>query len=350
MSNIAICKDVKVDTEPTERSVTATISSIAIDRDNEVMLPKGVVLTNYRDNPVVQWAHDTHSPPIGKNEWIRKTKAGQLVAKTIFADTDRGNEVFQLFKGGFLNAFSVGFKPIDHREPDERDIKEHPEWSGVDRIISKWELLEYSVVPVPANPEALVSAISKGFKVSDSIQDKLGIMVAKQAPVEIKAVIPYKQYAKDGEETEWQAADEIKQATVDDLLLMSTWYDKDNPDIKNSYKLPHHRAGNKHVVWRAVSAAMGAFMGGRGGVNIPDSDRRGIYNHLVAHYDEFGKVPPEFSAEPLKAKIYTPKSIVVPKLVTRQVFAAKQTQQKQVTVKTVTELVNSELNHIRGIV
>jgi hypothetical protein len=39
---------------------------------------------------------------------------------------------------------------------------------------------------------------------------------------------------------------------------------------------------------------MVALLGGRGGVDIPDDDRRGVYNHLSRHYGEFDKDPPEF--------------------------------------------------------
>ena len=35
-------------------------------------------------------------------------------------------------------------------------------------------------------------------------------------------------------------------------------------------------------------------MGARGGINIPDSDKRGIYNHLARHYEKFGREAPEF--------------------------------------------------------
>jgi len=75
---------------------------------------------------------------------------------------------------------------------------------------------------------------------------------------------------------------------------MCTWYDKENPDIKSSYKLPHHTAKGHKTVWRGVAAAMAALLGARGGVNIPASDRKGVYNHLAKHYKEFDKEVPKF--------------------------------------------------------
>jgi hypothetical protein len=32
----------------------------------------------------------------------------------------------------------------------------------------------------------------------------------------------------------------------------------------------------------------------QGGSNLPDADRKNVYRHLAAHYEEFGKEPPTF--------------------------------------------------------
>ncbi|RLE38232.1 hypothetical protein DRJ17_04505 [Candidatus Woesearchaeota archaeon] len=74
------------------------------------------------------------------------------------------------------------------------------------------------------------------------------------------------------------------------------WYDENDPENFGSYKLPHHDVidGKLVVVWRGVAAAMAALMGARGGVNIPAKDRRAVYEHLRAHYEQFDKEPPEF--------------------------------------------------------
>lgn len=123
------------------------VSTAAVDRDNDSISPKGWKLDNYRKNPVVLFAHDYTSLPVGKCTEI-KVVNGQLIASCEFADHDMASTVMRLVDGGFLNATSVGFRPIKYQLNDER--------RGVD--FEEQELLEYSIVPVPANPEALLVA------------------------------------------------------------------------------------------------------------------------------------------------------------------------------------------------
>ena len=77
-----------------------------------------------------------------------------------------------------------------------------------------------------------------------------------------------------------------------------TYVDPDNADDFGGYKLPHHDIidGFK-VVWKGVAAAMGALLGARGGVDIPEADMEGVYNHLKRHYGQFDKEAPELSED-----------------------------------------------------
>lgn len=118
-------------------------STGTVDRQGESINPMGWQLGNYLKNPVLLYGHNYSSLPIGKATRVY-VEDSQLKFDLEFADTDMGKEVFGLFNGGYLNAFSVGFIP--------------KKWgvSGVDEFdIMEQELLELSAVPVPANPEAL---------------------------------------------------------------------------------------------------------------------------------------------------------------------------------------------------
>ena len=122
------------------------ISTGGVDRDNDTVDAKGWQLDNYRANPVVLWAHDYKQLPLGKALSVG-VEGGNLVATAEFADHEMANTVLRMIDGGFLRATSVGFKPkkaVDNVERGGVDFKEQ-------------ELLEFSIVPVPANPQALVT-------------------------------------------------------------------------------------------------------------------------------------------------------------------------------------------------
>lgn len=163
-------------TDDEERSSTELINTADIDRDNEILLPKGAVLDYYKKNPQVLWAHDYRQPPVGRAAWVKRdTTTKSLLAKTIYAATDFAEEIWSLVKGGFLPARSVGFIPIESHEPDDKEVARHPERAGARRVYDKWELLEYSVVPVPSNRQALQVAVGKDISLSDELQEQLGL-------------------------------------------------------------------------------------------------------------------------------------------------------------------------------
>ncbi|MHC4564073.1 MAG: hypothetical protein ACYS8X_15050, partial [Planctomycetota bacterium] len=66
-----------------------------------------------------------------------------------------------------------GFISKESHEPTPDDIKKRAELAEARRIIDKWELLEFSIVPVPANPEALAGI--KELNISEATQKELGI-------------------------------------------------------------------------------------------------------------------------------------------------------------------------------
>jgi HK97 family phage prohead protease len=149
-----------------EQTLTAYVSTGARDRMDEVLVPDGADMKNYKKNPIVLFAHKYDEPPIGKALWIKNDGDG-ILAKVKFASTAFAQEIFSLFKDGIMNAFSVGFVP---KEWTDGDGEKKPR-----RTYTKWEMLEFSAVPVPANPEALMLAISKGLVLSDTMKKEFHV-------------------------------------------------------------------------------------------------------------------------------------------------------------------------------
>lgn len=124
-------------------------STNAVDRQGDVVDQSGWDLTNFKKNPVLLWAHDYSALPIGKVVSTEIVK-GQLVADFVFATAEANpvaQQIKRLYEEGIVNASSVGFIPRERQG----------------NTITRSELLELSLVPVPANQEALRRAVSKGF-------------------------------------------------------------------------------------------------------------------------------------------------------------------------------------------
>ena len=173
---------------PGERAEISKISTMALDRDKEVLLPEGADLRFFRNNPVVPYAHDYYGLPIGQSEWVKidnKATPTTLIAKTKYASKEANplaEQVYLLIIEGILRAKSVGFIPLKWRRPGDDDwVEAVTSWrsrrevmlgkktqeADPERIYTKWVLLEYSPVPIPSNPEALQLAIKKNILTLD---------------------------------------------------------------------------------------------------------------------------------------------------------------------------------------
>ena len=69
-----------------------------------------------------------------------------------------------------------------------------------------------------------------------------------------------------------------------------------------NYSLPHHEVvgGSLKVNRHGVSAAIAAINGGRGGVDMSESERRGAYDHLAKHLKAMDLDPPEFKQSAIR--------------------------------------------------
>lgn len=138
-------------------SLVAIFSSQKEDRHGDIVMQDGWDLKNFKKNPVIINSHnyDDATEVIGKAvPSTLKVEDGQLTGTIVFAvnENPKAKTIFDLYAGGFLHAFSVGFIPKKFKEGDFYVIEES-------------ELLELSAVSVPANAYALAKA--KGIQMDD---------------------------------------------------------------------------------------------------------------------------------------------------------------------------------------
>jgi len=149
--------------KPEGRQILIAISSETVDRDTDSIAVDGWDLEQYRKNPVVLFGHhywNNEAPVVGRSltEFVHKGKLKSLLEFTPQGIVPLADTLYGLYSEGFMNAASVGFIPKEWKYPE--DDEKRP-W-GVDFLAQ--ELLEYSLVPVPSNPDALVEARSKGIE------------------------------------------------------------------------------------------------------------------------------------------------------------------------------------------
>jgi len=129
------------------------INTASVDRDRDRVMPGGAKVDNYLRNPVVQWGHNYRDPwaTVGKTNSLNVSPDSIEVdfdLRPAANDHDPQNIVLLLWNGGWVNTSSIGFIPKAGKPNDV---------GGTD--FSEWELLEWSLVPIPANQDALRLAI-----------------------------------------------------------------------------------------------------------------------------------------------------------------------------------------------
>lgn len=135
------------------------LSDDTVDRYGDIIDAKGWVLTNFKKNPIALFGHSS-SFPIGT--WANLRIEGKKLVGTLRlaarGTSARLDELISLVEQGILRAVSVGFRPIEWEAID----KEKP-YAGQRYL--KQELLETSLVSVPANPAAL--QVAKSLNISE---------------------------------------------------------------------------------------------------------------------------------------------------------------------------------------
>ena len=221
---------------------------------------------------------------------------GKLVGKVIFAqprliegdeyrlftriqmnmETEAGRDAFSNVAGNFIREWSVGFNI-----PKDSDIThDGDDVSTVLRRISNLDWVEVSTVVRGASPDTSTVAAK-----SESMKGAI--------PSHLTA---WAEDAWDGNLMRTR----IKGGAAM-LRAVHAWVDPlGDPENKSSYKFLHHHIGKNRkpgaANMRAIRTALSNLNARR--TSIPETDRRGVYNHLARHLRDSGQRPTELrSAE-----------------------------------------------------
>ncbi len=170
--------------------IAGVANANVVDRVNEVLDPRGCILTNYTKNPVFLCDHDYRSP-LGTCPVIEVKDDGvhfeaEIGRPDLAPLTDLQIERRSLIAQGILKTVSVGFIPL------EMTAAEYDDAGNLTKpaVFTKWELLEISLVSVPCNADAI-------FHMKEFAMSKVA---AGAAPMSTPATvtIPGAKVVKDG--------------------------------------------------------------------------------------------------------------------------------------------------------
>lgn len=156
-------------------------------------------LDRYRSNPVILPSHNYRAAPVGRGENV-EVDGPRLLADAVFdMDDPDAATLDRKYRGGFMNAVSVGF-----------DVHGLDEETGVP---DSWELLEFSTVSVPLDADAVLESdrLARAFALTAELREGK-VLSGKNKKVVEEALAALQSLLA-------AASDATKSAPDDDLAL-----------------------------------------------------------------------------------------------------------------------------------
>lgn len=188
------------------------VSSESIDRDGDILRVSGWDLKQYKKNPVVLFGHGHTGDlglPIGRATKVWKDTS--VEPKKLMMEMEFIPKEIYPFAGlirdmvdkGFIKTGSVRFLPKEFKDIDPKDIPDG--YTGLKgREYTKQEMIEYSVVTLPANPDCerlalkskeIADANSKEIKewlskgMDEVIEEKQGRVLSKKNETTLRTAV-----------------------------------------------------------------------------------------------------------------------------------------------------------------
>jgi HK97 family phage prohead protease len=230
------------------------MSDGSIDRMGDVIEQDGWMLDNFHKNPVALFSHDARFP-IGKWRDVA-VKDGRLTGRLDLMNpvSDRLREIHAAVAGGVLRAVSVGFH-ANRLEPLEGSKA-----GGLHFL--ETELVECSLVSVPANPNAL--AVAKALGISrEGLQTIFGVPAEPDRVRPRRGLIGVsagsKHFSRKLQPMN-QLSERIQDAHADVVAMRDQLTDLiDSDDLTKQAELTERieQAQNQLAVWERAEKALG---------------------------------------------------------------------------------------------
>jgi HK97 family phage prohead protease len=191
---VRVCTKARPKTVDQEaRTVEHVASDETADRMGDIIRFRGWDLGPFKKNPQLLWNHDSGAPPIGRVLTVAKdADAKALVTTSRFFDAEKSafaDLIWRMVADGDLPAVSVGFIPrktVRPTDAEERTKLGLGEW-GV--VYEAAELLELSVVTVPANSNALMRRLDS-MVAAGQVEKALAVQASREFTPSTRTVVP----------------------------------------------------------------------------------------------------------------------------------------------------------------
>jgi HK97 family phage prohead protease len=202
--------------EQSDKAITFIASTANPDRYGDIVDQSGWDLRAYERNPIILLNHNPTQLPIGKGKAY--VKNGQLMLDVEFDKNDEvAQQVERKVRGGFINAVSVGFQPSESIARNKLPA-DHPYHGKSGYYFPKSELLEVSIVTIPANNEA---TLSKHYTANLTLSDVAKSMLVHKHIVSIQELDNGNylvEFAAHSEPEEIEEVEEVEEQPVEESM------------------------------------------------------------------------------------------------------------------------------------
>lgn len=226
-----------------DKPIKFVASTANPDRYGDVVDQKGWDLRAYNRNPVVLFNHNPAQMPIGKGKAYVENE--QLMLEVEFDQKDdMAKTIEQKVRDGFINAVSVGFQPSKTIARSSLPA-DHPYHGKSGSYFQASELLEVSIVTIPANNEA---TLSKQFSREIGLADVARSLIINKHIISVQELdngnylvefaghspeeMEQEEDAMKEEESEEMAMDEEEERAHDEDHKEDSYHDEDSDEDK----------------------------------------------------------------------------------------------------------------------
>lgn len=257
-----------------------------VDRGGDVILPGAFSndIDRFVEHGIIADQHNWERP-IGKVLELHEDETG-LYVKGQLVDTTAGSDTYKLMRSGVVRGLSIGYSEVASERvagnaasawlEKSQMLTEHEkrqiEKKGV-RVLKEVQLFDISPVSVPMNPASQVVAV-KGVQSADlPLGPRDMSWDADMAEARVRR---------------WAGAED---APNERYARAFFWVDDAAPDKFGSYKLQFADVVGEELVAvpRAIFAVAAVIQGGRGGVDIPESDMSELRTVLEEWYERMAR-------------------------------------------------------------